>query len=568
MTGAELSMMRNAPPVELPEKYYLDYFESLLGFVEEKCGSLLSRREKNFYRRFRGLPEEARCLFVRLTNRKGCYFRLGKLSYTEVPDPEATAVLLCERKFLISLSPRHATDISEIMCLFPKAELLALLKQLDADWLKGRRTLKKPDLVAQAADHFNGGQLISIIRRQETVVRVCCEAEVEMLRFLYFGDINSDMTQFVVRDMGIVKTETFDESKLRPYFSTRREAEDKLRISKAYRDFKVMRDEQLAPADSIYEWFVAQAIARAQFCEPAWPLFDKLALRLGKLLEQQKHPDFALRVYQHTQKPPARERCVRLMHKLGLKDDALGLCDAIIGDPQNAEEHYFAQDFRDRIRRKKRTKRTTDFLKNSDCIELEEDRRHYVEGGVLEYYQRLGYQGIHAENYLWRSFFGLLFWDIIFDEDCEALHHPMQIAPTDFYTPKFLTKRKPQLQERLKVLDHPDRFYNIIQHHYETKVGMSNPLVGWHESILPLVAQCYESLEGEQVRRVLLEMARDLKENTKGFPDLFVWRDSTYHFIEVKSPNDHLSAQQLHWLTFFRKLDIRAEVIRVCWKSD
>ncbi len=560
--------MRNAPPVELPEKYYLDYFESLLGFVEDKCGALLRRREKNFYRRFRALPEEARCLFVRLTNRKGCYFRLEKLSYAEVPDIQQTANLLCQQKFFAPLAPRHATDIDDILCLFPKAELLTLLKQLDTDWLKGRRTLKKPELVVQAAAHFNGRKLVHLIRQKALVVRVGYEAEIEMLRFLYFGDINSDMTQFVVRDMGIIKTETFDESKLRAYFSTRQEAEDKLRISKAYRDFKVLRDEQLAPADTIYTWFEEQAITRTQFCEPAWPLFDKLILRLGKLLEQQKHPNFALRVYQNTQKSPARERCVRLMHKLGFKDDALTLCGAIVAHPQNAEERYFAQDFRDRIQRKKRTKRTTDFLKNSECIELEEYHRYYVEDGVLAYYQDLGYEGVHTENYLWRSFFGLLFWDIIFDEDCEALHHPMQIAPTDFYTPQFLTKRKPQLQNRLQVLDHSDRFYNIIQHHYETKVGMSNPLVGWHESILPLIAQCYESLEANQISRILLEMARDLKENTKGFPDLFVWRDNTYRFIEVKSPNDHLSAQQLHWLTFFRELAVQAEVIRVCWKSD
>lgn len=553
-------------PVELPEKYYLDNFESLLSFVEEKCGSLLSRREKNFYRRFRQLPEAARCLFIRLANRKGSYFRTSKLSYAEIPDLTDTIDLLCQQKFFSPLALRHASDLSDILCIFPKVDLLPILRQLDAEWAKGVRALKKPDLVAQSVGHLNHRKLIGAIRTQELLVRVNYECELEMIRFLYFGDIHGDMTQFVIRDLGLIKTETLDEEKLRAYFSTRQEAEDKLLISKTYQMFKVLRDEQLAPADTIYTWFTEQQLTRARFCEPSWPMFDKLSLRLGKLLEQQQHPKFALHVYQHTEKAPARERCVRLMHKLGLKNEALNLCDAILATPQNAEEHYFAQDFQDRIHKRKRTKRTTDFLKRSDCITLDVDTRYYVEAGVLAYFQDLGYEGVHTENYLWRGFFGLLFWDIIFDQDCEAMHHPMQVTPTDFYTPAFLRKRKKQLLERLKVLEHADRFYRIIQHHYETKVGISNPMVGWHESILPLVAQCYDCLEPSQISSILLEMAKDLKENTRGFPDLFVWNDSSYRFIEVKSPNDHLSAQQLHWLHFFQQQGVKAEVIRVVWQ--
>ncbi len=559
-------MMRSAVPVELPEKYYLDYFESLLGFVEEKCGALLNRREKNFYRKFRALPEPARCLFVRLTNRRGSYFRTGKLQYIEVPDLESMVDQLVAQKFFSELAPRHSSNLNEILCIFPKPDLLAFFRQLDADWSKGARSLKKPELVEQAANHFDGKQLIRTIRTNERVVRVNFERELEMLRFLYFGDIHGDMTQFVVRDLGLIKTESYDEDKLQAYFKTRREAEDKLLISKTYHAFKVLRDELQAPAEEIYAWFAEQKLLRTQFGECAWPLFDKLSLRLGKLLEQQKHPKFALRVYQLTHLAPARERCVRLMHKLGLKDEALYLCHTILEGPQNAEERYFAQDFQDRVNKNKRTKRTTDFLKGSDTITLDSDARHYVEGGVLEYFYDLGYQGVHTENYLWRSFFGLLFWDIVFDQDCEALHHPMQITPTDFYTPAFLRKRKKQLLARLEVLQHADRFYNLIQHHYETKVGISNPMVGWHDSILPLVAQCYHCLTPAQISSILLEMAKDLRENTRGFPDLFVWNKDSYRFVEVKSPNDHLSAQQLHWLHFFRKQGVVAEVIRVRWK--
>jgi len=92
-------------------------------------------------------------------------------------------------------------------------------------------------------------------------------------------------------------------------------------------------------------------------------------------------------------------------------------------------------------------------------------------------------------------------------------------------------------------------------------------MVGWHESLLPLVEQCYQQLKANQIGSVLLEMAKDLKENTRGFPDLFVWRKNEYQFIEVKSPNDQLSAQQLYWLNFFKKQKISAQVLRVKWEE-
>jgi hypothetical protein len=37
-------------------------------------------------------------------------------------------------------------------------------------------------------------------------------------------------------------------------------------------------------------------------------------------------------------------------------------------------------------------------------------------------------------------------------------------------------------------------------------------------------------------------------------------------FIEVKSPNDHLSAIQYFWHDYFRQIDIPFRLIRVQWK--
>ncbi|MEM6842311.1 MAG: VRR-NUC domain-containing protein [Bacteroidota bacterium] len=557
--------MRNVPPIELPEKYYLDNFEALLRFVRDKSGNLMSRREKNFVRKFFALPEDARCLFVRLTNRKGSFFRISKLAYAEISNlPEATE-LLCRRKFFSRLAPKHGAEFAEVLSIFPKAELLTFLPKQELP--KGYRSLKKPELVAWAVAYLNPRKIINIMRQLEDIVRVDYEDQVDMLRFLYFGDIHSDMSQFVVRDLGIIKHELFNEEKLQSAYKTRQEAEDTFRMLSIYQEFRVLRDEAVAPADEIYQWFQNHSLAREEFCSLALPTFDRLSLKIGKMLEQQSHPKFALSMYGHTDKPPARERRVRLLHKLDRKEESLELCQNIMSEPQNAEEKFFAEDFYNRIAKKKRRKQATDMLHDSPSISLPIEAQPCVELGVLEYYQNQGHEGCFVENYLWRGFFGLLFWDIIFDEDCEAIHHPFQARPTDFYTPDFLRKRKPKLLQRLSVLEKPSRFKKIIHHHYETKLGMSNPMVGWHEALLPLVEQCYRQLEAKQIGSILMEMAKDLKENSRGFPDLFVWKEQEYQFIEVKSPNDQLSAQQLYWLKFFRKQKIAAQVLRVKWEE-
>ncbi len=557
--------MKTSSLIELPEKYYLDNFEALLRFVQEKSGRLMSRREKNFVRKFLALPEDARCLFVRLTNRKGSFFRVSKLNYAEIRNLLETTNLLCQQKFFSRLCSRHCATFAEILSIFPKAELLSFLPKEDLP--KGYRSLKKPELIACATEHLNHRKIISALRQLEDIVCVSYEEQVAMLRFLYFGDIHSDMTQFVVRDLGIIKNELFNEDKLKAAYKTRREAEDTFKMLRVYQDFRVLRDEVVAPADEIYQWFQSRSLSREQFCALALPTFDRLSLKIGKLLEQQSHPKFALGMYHQTDKPPARERRVRLLHKLGCKEESIALCQCIMESPQNAEEQFFAEDFYNRIAKKKRRKQATDVLYSSPSITLPTEVQGCVELGVLEHYQDQGYEGEFTENYLWRGFFGLLFWDIIFDEDCEAIHHPFQARPTDFYTPNFLKRRKQKLTQRLAVLEKPRRFKKIIRHHYETKLGMSNPMVGWHESLLPLVEQCYQQLEAKQIGTILMEMAKDLKENSRGFPDLFVWNKKEYCFIEVKSPNDQLSAQQLYWLNFFQKQKVSAQVLRVKWEE-
>ena len=68
----------------LTPRYYLDNFQYVLDFVERLYGGLLNETEWDFVRRFRTLSVDAQCLYVRISNRKGLFFRVNKLHYREI----------------------------------------------------------------------------------------------------------------------------------------------------------------------------------------------------------------------------------------------------------------------------------------------------------------------------------------------------------------------------------------------------------------------------------------------------------------------------------------------------
>ncbi|MGB5931369.1 MAG: VRR-NUC domain-containing protein, partial [Cyclobacteriaceae bacterium] len=257
---------------------------------------------------------------------------------------------------------------------------------------------------------------------------------------------------------------------------------------------------------------------------------------------------------------------VRLYRSEGNDEMALELAMAMSREPGNAEEYYFARDYiktgstRSRIRRS-----MTTLLKEADEIHICESARGYVEGGALQHFIEKGYKGYHCENYLWRNLFGLVFWEELFDGKSHALHHPLQRTPSDLYHSGFYQTRQNGLKSKLAILDCEETFANYANTFFADKEGINNPFIGWHEDALPSILTCYKLVGARPLRKVLLEMCRNVKENGRGFPDLFIFTDDHYEFIEIKSPTDQLSAQQLYWIEYLKEAGINARVLRVAF---
>ena len=100
--------IEQTPKNELPPKYYLEYFNFVLDFVQEKYRHILKEDEWRFLRKYYCLSEDAQCLFIRFSNRRGLFFRVNKLSYSELNDIPALLNELLEREFIESLnSEKH-----------------------------------------------------------------------------------------------------------------------------------------------------------------------------------------------------------------------------------------------------------------------------------------------------------------------------------------------------------------------------------------------------------------------------------------------------------------------------
>ncbi|MEM9895732.1 MAG: VRR-NUC domain-containing protein, partial [Bacteroidota bacterium] len=288
---------------------------------------------------------------------------------------------------------------------------------------------------------------------------------------------------------------------------------------------------------------------------------DDVLLKVGHEHEQNGQLEEAYEFYKLTDQSPSRERRIRILDKGSNQEEAIALAQNILEQPKNASEAIFAKDFLSRsgirINRSMHAK-----LKDARTITIPKTTKR-VEKEVAHYFEEEDWNVAHAENAIWRAVFGLLFWEELFNTEIGTFHHPLQRQPSDLLEEDFYMNRKDYLAQKLDGIKSKKRLTKLLNETFQSKSGIANRFIIWHPSILELCVCLVERVPLQGLKNVLLEMAKNIKENSTGFPDLFMWKENTYRFYEIKSPNDHLSAQQLFWLDFLSKNKIRAEILRV-----
>jgi len=538
----------------LPTFYYHEHFVELLAFVERHYAHALDAAHVDLIEGFRRLPKPAQCLYVRLVNRKGRIFAVDRLRYPELGDLHELAAVLREGGWIGRPGAEHFADLLRFLTR------AAIQDALKAQFTGLGRSLKKDELVAFALESADPKIFVDALATGRLCVQERCEA-VGYLMFLYFGRIQDGLTRFTMRDLGLVRTNG-SAGRYEPRFHDRDEALEQFWFeSRAHRLERANPAELAALLAESADWpepdFAGSAASR-----------DRLAFRLGRALEKLGDGEAALRAYGKGESPECGERQIRLLMTAGRRDEARELLEARLAEPRSDEEWLFARDFYQRKFEKKRTSRQTDLLREGETIDIDESHSATPERAAAEYFEAQGASAWRVENQLWRTFFGLLFWDELFAGGESGIHSPFEFLPASLRDGSFRRRFRQAVEERLALLEEPAALRVRLLKTGTSCYGTPNGVFRWRRDVLDALFALVTQAPAGAMRAILERLVDDYREARYGYPDLLVIDESGARFVEIKTEGDQLRRNQLLRLRQLKEAGFRADVVRVRWVLD
>lgn len=543
-----------SPPPQLEERYYLKHFEELLSFVRKQTPDLITPEAEDFVRAFEALSAEARCLFVRMANRKGEVFHTRSLHYDELGDPGRLLIELADQGLVRPVENDH---FRAALRVFTKPELVEMALQVPVPGM--RASLRKEELVSQIAN----SQTAASFFPPDVCDRLVGQDRVEPLNylfFLYYGRRRSGLTSLALRDLGLLESQG-ERAELRSKFASR---------EAALATFRLLGIEE-GLAERSRDDLITLAEASAGWACPADPesrvVHHRVWARLGRQLERAGEATAALRVYQCSDRHPAPERAARLLYAEGRIDECRELLNGLIANPSCDDELLFAEDFYARKFEQRKLSLLTTMLRGARPYPVDETNRNRPEAGVVGVLAREGERAVHAENFVWQQLFGLLFWDLLQGDRAAPRHSEFDWRPAGLDSGVFYEENEGAIEEQLALLD-DSRAASVIAGRWSFHQGEPNAFVAWREETLPWVLRLIEDSPPGGLARILRPMTQNHRRHRSGFPDLMVSGPAGLRFIEVKSEGDSLSRQQLTRLEQMARAGFKVEIGAVTWNVD
>lgn len=546
-------------PADLPVGYYRDNFLGLLEFVCQQYRDILTNDELAYTESFIDLSLAAQRLYVRLISRRGPLFRNDKLHYTEIIDLPAAAHELLAAGFI---DHGQDEDESAVLDLLTKADLIALIP----DNAASVRSLKRPDLLDHVASVVTPVELHELLRFE--IYRPLMKQHLQLYRLLFFGNLSQDLTEFVLMDLGLLTYEQVEIAADTRLFQQRRVVDKTLLLhdlSECCHAAVELDDKQalLEVVELLPDPERETTLIRRR---------NRILNEVARQLERQQDYLNALRIYEDSSAPPARERRVRVLDKLERLQQAYALCQTIQAEPADEAELEFATRFMPRLQ-KKLGLAVSQGLKpvlldedNSSLVTLAFDERVGVEESVCAYYDNREDRCYYVENHLLRGLFGLAFWDIIFMPVKGAFFNRYQSSPTDLYTPSFQSARQKEITDRLDEINGSDLWLAQLSQTYERKFGLANRFVHWQVLTREILHLSQQRIPADHLAKVFERLLWDLRNNRSGFPDLVLFPNAgSYQLLEVKGPGDRLQDNQKRWIRAFDRIGIPYRVVNVQW---
>jgi DNA polymerase III subunit epsilon len=237
----------------------------------------------------------------------------------------------------------------------------------------------------------------------------------------------------------------------------------------------------------------------------------------------------------------------------------------MIDDPASDDELVFATDFYARKFGGRRTGSCTELLRAGLTLTVDDAYRGNPEAGVAAVMRRSGYRVFFAENTLWHSLFGLLFWDELFESD--LLNSSFDWVPHCLKDRSFADRFAARIDEKLDAVRSGNAF-NLLLRPMAAKWGRPNGIFAWDHVDVDALRALLSGAYGEGIATIVHAMCQNFRDMRDGFPDLMLEKDGAVSFMEIKAEGDVIRRNQLTRLRQLGSAGIRAEIGRVDYRFD
>jgi len=538
----------------LPTLYYHEHFTELLDFVTNHYAHTFLDEHVRFVEEFRALPREAQCLYVRLVNRKGRVFARNRLRYPELGEMAPLVATLADAGFV---GAPDAGYFDDVLGFLTRAEIYDIVLPRYAGV---GRSLKKAELIQFVRDNVDPATFIAAFDSRRIIVQLR-DDDVRYLLFLYFGRIRDGLSQFTMRDLGLVRTPDAGDN-YRARYTDRDEAREHF--------FFATRLRTISDADAAERSRLAAQ--REDWPEPNFSgsaaMRDELALRLGRVAERDGDRSAARELYAAGESAECSERFVRLLLADGDREAARQHLERCLDDPRNDEEWLVARDLYEQKFEKKRTSTLTDALRAGETIDIDESKSGSPENAVAGHFESRGLAAHRTENLLWRTLFGLLFWDELFAGEEATLNSPFEFLPARLANGTFYATMQDRIETKLMLLGDAAAAKKCLLATATRHYGTPNGVFRWRQPINDAVFALLDHAGGDAISSILRRLCRDYPNSRYGYPDLMIVDGDGVRFVEVKTDGDQLRRNQLLRLEQLRQAGFRADVVRVRWVLD
>ena len=539
---------------ELPDFYYHDHFNEMLAFVCRHYPHALDTGHEAFIGDFRRLGVAAQRLYIRLANRRGRVFDVNKLCYPEITPLDRA---LRELRAADWIGAPTSDDYPHLLACLTKGQLHAAactsLGGVSKSW-------KKAELLEMLLDNVQPNTFLKTIDVSHLIVQRRV-GTLGYLLYLYFGETQDRLEKFAMRDLGLVRTHAIGDS-FEPRFHNREDA-----LQSWY--FATRLDQLKSATSPQWDLLIDEAAAWPEpSCTVAADLRSRLALRLARYLEEAGRDQDAQLMYGRGNSSACDERLIRLLLRNGQREAAQRQLEHCIAMPRSEEERLFANDLLQRKFGSKRTTPVTDALRESETVEIDESQSGSAENAALAHFAGHGVAGFRAENTLWRTLFGLLFWDELFGSQSASLHSPFEAIPASLHSGSFYADNRDSIDARLAALSQPAEIKRRMLQTVTREYGRHNGIFRWHRAMTDAPFALLDAAEPHALRTMLERMCRNYRDMHAGFPDLLLIDANGCRFVEIKADGDQLRRNQLLRLEQLRGAGFRADIVRVRWVLD